>query len=79
MPFHIRDEATDALVRQLAAKRGVGLTQAINLAVQHELERLELQVPLPARIAAIRRRVAPRVVQTTQTDKEFFDALSGVP
>ena len=79
IPFHVRDKHTDSLVRQLAAKQGVSLTQAINIAAQHELERLDALVPLPDRIAAIRRRILPRIVRATQTDKEFFDELSGPP
>ena len=77
MPFHVRDETTDALVRKLAARRGVGLTQAVQIAVQNELQRLEAEVPLPARIAAIRKRIAPRLMEPAQSDKAFFDELSG--
>jgi antitoxin VapB len=77
MPFHVRDEVTDALVRELAAKRGVGLTQAVQIAVKNELQRMEAEIPLPKRIAAIRRRIAPRLLPTIQTDKAFFADLSG--
>ena len=37
MVFYIRDEETDGLVRQLARRKGVGLTEAVKLAVRHEL------------------------------------------
>ena len=77
MPIHVRDAVTDRLVRRLAAKSGVGLTEAIRAAVEHELERLEAATPLSERIAAIRRRIAPRLRRPEQTDKEFFDELSG--
>lgn len=33
MAFHIRDEETDTLVRELARRKGVGLTEAVKLAV----------------------------------------------
>ena len=78
MSFHVRDEATDALVRELAARRRVGLTEAVNIAVRHELERLEAaEAPLVERIANLRRRIAPRLVEPVLDDKAFFDALSG--
>jgi antitoxin VapB len=77
VPIHVRDAATDRLVRRLAAKSGVGLTEAIRTAVEHELERLEAAVPLRERVAAIRRRIAPRLRPADETDKEFFDELSG--
>jgi hypothetical protein len=35
--FHVSDPETDQLVRQLAARRGLGITEAINLAVRNEL------------------------------------------
>jgi antitoxin VapB len=77
MPIHVRDAETDRLVRRLAAKGGMGLTQAIRTAVEHELARLDAAVPLHERIAKIRRRIAPRLRLAEQIDKEFFDELSG--
>jgi antitoxin VapB len=40
MPIHVRDAVTDRLVRRLAAKSGLGLTEAIRSAVERELDRL---------------------------------------
>lgn len=77
MPIHVRNAATDRLVRRLAAKSGMGLTEAIRTAVEHELERVEASVPLHERVAAIRRRIAHRLRPAEQKDKEFFDELSG--
>ena len=77
MPIHARDAATDRLVRSLAARCGLGLTEAIRTAVEHELEQLEAAVPRRERVAAIRRRIAPRLRAPEQTDKAFFDELSG--
>jgi antitoxin VapB len=73
MPIHVRDQ----LVRCLAAKSEMGFTEAIRTAVEHELERLETAIPLSERVAAIRRRIAPHLRRPKQTDKEFFDELSG--
>jgi antitoxin VapB len=64
-------------VRRLAARSVIGLTEAIRTAVEHELERRESAVPLHERVAAIRRRIAPRLRPAREIDKEFFDELSG--
>ena len=39
MAFHIKDPATDAAVRKLAAERGISLTAAVREAVENELKR----------------------------------------
>ena len=77
MAIHVRDRETDRLVRRLAAKSGMGLTETIRTAVERELQRLETAIPLSERVAAIRRRIAPRLRPADETDKEFFDELSG--
>ena len=41
MALHIRDAETDRLVRLLAERKGVPLTEAIKVAVRNELERDE--------------------------------------
>jgi len=48
MALHIRDAETDRLVRLLAERKGVPLTEAIKVAVRNELERDEDR-PGPAR------------------------------
>jgi antitoxin VapB len=77
LPFHVRDTETDALVRKLAAKSGMGLTEAVKIAVAHELARLDAEIPLTERVARLRKRVLPHLTTPEQTDKEFFDELSG--
>ena len=77
MPLYIRDETTTQLVRALAKRRQIGLTEAVKLAVQNELRRVEEAVPLRERIAAIRRTVITRPLTGEQADKAFFDDLSG--
>ena len=76
MPLHIRDEATTQLVRTLAKRKRIGLTEAVRLAVQNELRRAEEAVPLRERIAAIRRTITTRPLTGEQTDKAFFDDLN---
>jgi antitoxin VapB len=77
MTLSIRDAATDRLVRTLAKRKGVGLTEAIRLAVGAELGRLDDEQPLRQRVAAIRRAVLARRRTGERADKAFFDDLSG--
>ena len=77
MPLYIKDDATAALVAQLAKLRGVSKQDAVRLAVQAELRRIAEAVPLRQRIAAWREQ-HPKPPPTGQpADKAFFDELSG--
>lgn len=77
MAFHVRDPETDTLVRELARKRRIGLTEAVKLAVRDVLRREEQAIPLPARIATLRAEVLRRPATGLEADKAFFDDLSG--
>ena len=77
MAFHVRDSETDALVRELARKRQLGLTDAIKLAVGAELRREAQDTPMLDRIRAIRSEVGRRERTGLKADKAFFDDLSG--
>lgn len=78
MAFHVRDKATDTLVRKLADQRGVGLTEAVRLAVSAELRRkdAELEEKL-RRMREISDEVAQRPKTGSKADKAFFDEMSG--
>lgn len=78
MPFHVRDPETDALVRQYAEEKRVGITDAIKLAVTRAREADEKALAEKrAALKAIRDEVAswPRTGEVA--DKAFFDELSG--
>jgi len=77
MGLSIRDAATERLVRALAKRKGVGLTEAVRLAVGTELQRLDSEPPLRDRIATIRRSIVARGRTGKRSDKAFFDDLSG--
>ena len=77
MAIHIRDPETDRLARKLAARRGIGLTEAVREAVRHELEREEEKLSLWERTAAIRARIASAPDTGLEADKDFYDWLSG--
>jgi antitoxin VapB len=76
MPFHVRDEETDSLVRKLARREGIGLTDAVKLAVRHELASGEGQ-PLREKLRAIAKEIAALPDTGLEADKAFFDELSG--
>ncbi|MBL0935363.1 MAG: type II toxin-antitoxin system VapB family antitoxin [Rhizobiaceae bacterium] len=63
------------MVRQLARKRGVGITTAIRQAVGEALEGEGKQASLWDRTADLRARYASGG-QEISTDKAFFDSLS---
>ena len=58
MAFHVRDPETDALVRRLAKEAGVGLTEAVKIAVRETLEARKKAVPLAERLRPIQERIA---------------------
>lgn len=77
MTLSICDKTTDRLVRALAEKGRLRLTEAVRLAVTNELDRIGQEAPLRDRIAAIRRTVIARGRTGEVADKPFFDDLSG--
>jgi antitoxin VapB len=77
MPLYIKDDATANLVTRLAKLRGLTKQDAVRLAVQAELDRVQSAAPLRARVQALR-AAHPLLPTTGQTaDKDFFDDLSG--
>ena len=77
MAFHVRDPKTDSLVRELARKRGLGLTEAIKLAVANELQREDDEKPFMEMVRDFQEEVASWGRTGLKADKAFFDALSG--
>ena len=78
MAFHIRDSETDTLVRQLARKRGIGLTEAVKQAVGAELERVADEPSVLEKIRTLQAEIAKRPRSGLKADKAFFDELSGM-
>lgn len=71
--FHVRDAETDALVRELARRRGVGLTKAVKLAVRNELRREDAAARLRERLRPLQECVAARPPTSLEGDKAFLD------
>ncbi len=76
MAFHVRDPETDAIVRRLAKKKGVGITEAIREAVRNEMEREEQKLSLWERTADIRAEIASWPSTGFKADKAFYDSLN---
>jgi len=78
MAFHVRDEATDAAVRELAKLRKKTLTATIREAIEHELEEEWKKLPLADRIKPIQEQFkALSRPGGLPADKAFYDELSG--
>ncbi len=77
MAFHVRDPKTDELVRKLAQRKGVGITDAIRDAVEQALEREEQKLSLWDRTADIRAEIASWPETGLKADKAFFDEMWG--
>lgn len=77
MAFHIRDPKTDALVRELATKRGIGLTEAVREAVENELRRARARIPVMQRLKPILDELDALPRNGREADKTFYDALWG--
>ena len=77
MPFHVRDSETDALVRALARRRGVTLTEAIKEAAREALDRDKVEPPLRDRFRKIAETLKAYPRTGDKADKTFFDDLSG--
>lgn len=85
MALSIKDEDTDALVRKLAARKKLSMTQAVKLAVSNELARSE-EVGAAERerrrraIKAIQERAAalPELMTAEEVDAWMYDE-NGLP
>lgn len=78
MAFHVRDEETDTLVRELAQRKGVGLTEAVKLAVRNQLNNDKPEESLREKLRKIADSIAEYPKTGKKADKEFFDDLSGI-
>lgn len=84
MAIHVRDPETDALVRELARRRGIGITEAIREAVDEALKSERAGKTEDERGASLRERLKPlldKVDALPRTglaaDKQFYDELWG--
>jgi antitoxin VapB len=79
MPLNIRSEEVNTLADRLAARMHVTKTQAVKLALEHELTRLDDTPPLRERLRALQNRVNSWPATGLEADKAFYDDLSSDP
>jgi len=77
MALNIRNEAVNRLAAKLAARKRVTKTDAVRMALENELRRLDEAVPLRERLRPLQERVLGRPATGLESDKAFYDALSG--
>jgi antitoxin VapB len=76
MPLNIRSEEVNRLAERLAARKGLNKTDAVKLALENELRRLEEVLPLKDRLRPIQDRVQKRPLTGLAADKAFYDTLN---
>ena len=74
MPLNIRSEDVNLLAERLAARKRVNKTEAVRLALENELRRLDAAIPLRERLRPLQDRVLARPATGLQADKAFYDA-----
>ena len=77
MPLNIRSEEVNQLAERLAARTCTNKTDAVRMALEHELRRLDEAVPLRERLRPLQDRVLRRPATGLEADKAFYDELSG--
>lgn len=77
MPLNIRNDDVNRLAEQLALRKGISKTDAVRLALQNELRRLDDAIPLRERLRPLQERILARPKTGLEADKAFYDELSG--
>ena len=77
MPLNIRNEAINQLAQKLAARQHANKTDAVKLALENELRRMDEALPLRERLRPIQDRVLARPATGMDADKASYDELSG--
>lgn len=77
MSFQIEDVETDALAREFASLKGVGVTEAVHIALANELKREKAKPSLVEIGLKFGREVRARsdLANGKPADKDFIDSL----
>ncbi len=77
MAFHIRDPETDKLAREVAARKGIGITEAVREALKNDLRRnREDYDRLKAEVEAMQ-TPCDGPITGSQEDRAFLDDAWG--
>ena len=77
MALNIRNEAVNQLAKKLAERKHMNKTDAVKLALENELRRINEALPLRKRLRPLQDRVLARPATGLEADKIFYDELSG--
>lgn len=77
MPLNVRSEEVNRLAELLAVRKRVTKTEAVMLALENELRRMDAAIPLRERLRPLQQRVLSRPATGLDADKAFYDELSG--
>jgi antitoxin VapB len=77
MPLNIRNQEINRHAERLAQRPHLSKTEAVRLALEHELHRLDHVPPLRERLRPLQERVLARPATGQDADKAFYDGLSG--
>ncbi|OJF92898.1 type II toxin-antitoxin system VapB family antitoxin [Pararhizobium antarcticum] len=77
MPLNIRSDEVNRLAERQAAAKRLNKTDAVKLALENELRRVDRQEPLWLRLKPLRERIAACSDTGLLADKDFFDDLNG--
>ena len=77
MPLNIGNEVVNQLAERLAAGRKMNKTDAVRIALENELRRLDEAVPLRNRLRPLQQRVLSRPATGLEADKAFYDSSVG--
>jgi antitoxin VapB len=76
MTLTIESDEVDRLAEALAARTRVGKMEAVKLALENELRRLDAAQSVRQRIRPIQDRIMARPPTGLEADKAFYDWLS---
>jgi antitoxin VapB len=76
VPRKIRSESVNQLAEKLAKWKHVTKTEAVRLALENELRRLDEAIPLREKLRPLQLRVLSRPATGLKANKAFYDSLS---
>jgi antitoxin VapB len=77
MALNIRNEVVNQLAKKLAARKHLNKSDAVKLALENELRRIDEALPLRERFRPLQNRILARPATGLMADKAFYDELSG--
>jgi len=77
VPLNIRSDVVNQLAKKLATRKRISKTDAVRIALENELRRLDEAVPLRERVRPLQDRVLSWPETGMDADKAFYDELSG--